>query len=42
MAVLKLNFLSQHLGMQTNITICLPTFSFSDVMKGREKTYVKG
>ena len=36
MAVLKINFLSKTLSMQTNVTICLPSFSFADLMKGRE------
>jgi S-formylglutathione hydrolase FrmB len=42
MAVIKFNFLSKYLGMQTNITICLPTFSFADVINGTKETYVKG
>ena len=42
MAVIKMNFLSQALGMQTNVTICLPTFSFADIMNGREDVYVPG
>lgn len=42
MAVLKMNFLSKALGMQTNITVCLPTFSFADAYNGREETYVPG
>lgn len=42
MAVIRMNFLSQALGMQTNVTICLPTFSFADVMAGREEVYVPG
>jgi putative tributyrin esterase len=42
MAVIKMNFLSQTLGMQTNVTICLPSFSFADIMKGREDVYVPG
>lgn len=42
MAVLKMNFLSQALGMQTNVTICLPSFSFADIMSGRENVYVPG
>lgn len=40
--VIKMNFLSKHLGMQTNITVCLPTFSFADVMEKRDEVYVKG
>ena len=36
MAVIKMNFLSQALGMQTNVTICLPTYSFADAVAGRQ------
>jgi len=42
MAVIKMNFLSQALGMQTNVTICLPSYSFADRMSGREEVYVPG
>ena len=42
MAVIKMNFLSQTLGMQTNITICLPSASFADRMAGRDNVYVPG
>lgn len=42
MAVLKMNFLSQALGMQTNVSICLPTFSFADCINGRRETYIPG
>ena len=42
MAVIKMNFLSQTLGMQTNVTICLPSASFADRMAGRENVYVPG
>ena len=42
MAVIRMNFLSQAIGMQTNVTICLPTFSFADTMKGRKDVYVPG
>ena len=42
MAVIRMNFLSQALGMQTNVTICLPSFSFADVMQGRKDVYVPG
>ena len=42
MAVIKMNFLSQALGMQTNVTICLPSFSFADIMAGRNDVYVPG
>ena len=39
MAVIKMNFLSQALGMQTNVTICLPTYSFADAVAGRQEVY---
>lgn len=42
MAVLKMNFLSQSLGMQTNVTVCLPTYSFADSMEGKQVKYVRG
>lgn len=42
MAVIKMNFLSQALSMQTNVTICLPSFSFADLMQGRDDVYVPG
>ena len=42
MAVIKMNFLSQALGMQTNITICLPTYSFADAVADRREVYVPG
>lgn len=42
MAVIKMNFLSQALGMQTNVTICLPTYSFADSMNGRSQVYIPG
>lgn len=42
MAVIRMNFLSQAIGMQTNVTICLPTFSFADTMQGRKEVYVPG
>lgn len=42
MAVIRMNFLSKMLGMQTNVTIALPTFSFADIMGGREDYYEKG
>ncbi len=42
MAVIKMNFLSQALGMQANVTICLPSFSFADIMNGRQDVYVPG
>lgn len=42
MAVIKMNFLSKTLGMQTNVTVCLPSFSFADIMQGRDEVYVPG
>ena len=42
MAVIKMNFLSKELGMQTNVTVCLPSYSFADRMRGREDVYVPG
>lgn len=42
MALIKMNFLSQALGMQTNVTICIPSFSFADIMAGRKDVYVPG
>lgn len=42
MAVLKMNFLSQALGMQTNITVCLPSYSFADRIKGLEEVMIPG
>lgn len=40
--VLKVNFLSKYLGMQTNVTLCIPSFSFADVMEGRKDVYQTG
>jgi putative tributyrin esterase len=42
MAVLKMNFLSKTLNMQTNVTVILPTYSFADSMQGVQSTYVQG
>lgn len=42
MAVIKMNFLSQALGMQTNVSICLPTYSFADIVSGRNDVCVPG
>lgn len=42
MALIKMNFLSKMLGMQTNVTVLLPTFSFADIMDGRRNFYEKG
>ena len=30
------------LGMQTNVTICLPTFSFADIMNNNNDVYIPG
>ena len=40
--VVRVNFLSKYLGMQTNVTMCLPSFSFADVMSDRKEVYVQG
>ena len=40
--VVKFNFLSKYLGMQTNVTMCLPSFSFADIMGDRKEVYVQG
>lgn len=42
MAVIKMNIQSQTLRKPTNITVILPTFSFSDYFEGNPVTYVKG
>ena len=42
MALVKMNFLSKKLGMQTNVTICLPTFSFTDIMNNNDNVYAAG
>jgi S-formylglutathione hydrolase FrmB len=42
MAVLKMNILSMYLGMETNITICLPSFSFRDSLNKKFDFYVPG
>lgn len=42
MAIIKMNFLSQALGMQTNVSICLPTYSFADIVSGRKDVCVPG
>lgn len=42
MAVIKMNFLSEALGMQTNLTVCLPSYSFADSMAGNKNVYVPG
>ena len=42
MAVIKMNFLSKYLGMQTNITVCIPSFSFRDLMNHNLDFYKPG
>lgn len=42
MAVIKMNILSKYLGMQTNITVCLPSFSYRDVLEKKPDYYVPG
>lgn len=42
MAVIKMNFLSKYLGMQTNITVCIPSFSFRDVINNTPDFYKPG
>ena len=42
MAVIKMNFLSKYLGMQTNVTVCLPSFSFRDVINNQPDFYKPG
>jgi putative tributyrin esterase len=42
MSVIKFNFLSRALGMQTNVTIIIPTLSFDDIMNRRKEVYVPG
>ena len=42
MAVIKMNFLSQEMGMQTNITVFLPTFSYDDRDAKRFDVYKPG
>lgn len=40
MAVIHMNYLSKALGMQTNVTVCLPTYSFADSLEGKEVEFV--
>jgi putative tributyrin esterase len=40
--LVKFNYLSQALRMQTNVTMCLPSFSFSDAMTGKADSYTPG
>jgi putative tributyrin esterase len=42
MAILKMNFLSKFLGMPTNITVCLPSFSFRDAVNKNLDFYIPG
>ena len=42
MAVIHFNFLSKMLGMMTNVTVIIPTFSFTDSYYGRDQVYVNG
>jgi S-formylglutathione hydrolase FrmB len=42
MAVIKMNFLSKFLGMQTNITVCLPTLTHPDVVNNNLDFYKRG
>jgi len=42
MALIKMNFLSETLGMQVNITVAMPSYSFADSEAGIRKYYVPG
>jgi S-formylglutathione hydrolase FrmB len=42
MAVLKMNFLSRYLGMETTITVCLPSFAFRDAVNNNLNFYLPG
>jgi len=43
MALVKMNYLSWALGMQTNITVVLPSFTFGDLFAGKDKpSYEQG
>ncbi len=42
MAVIKMNFLSKYLGMQTNLTICMPTFTHRDFVDQKPDFYKPG
>ena len=39
MAVIKMNFLSETLGMQANVSVCLPSMSFADMMDSSSVFY---
>lgn len=34
MAIIRMNYLSEYLGMQTNVTLVIPTFTFADYFSG--------
>jgi len=36
MATIRMNFMSKALGFQTDVTVCLPFYSFADVMSGKQ------
>ena len=36
MATIRMNYMSRALGFQTDVTICLPFYSFADVMSGKQ------
>ncbi len=42
MALIKMNFLSKYLGMQTNITVCLPSFLHRDLLTNNPDFYKPG
>jgi putative tributyrin esterase len=42
MAVVKMNFLSKNLGMQTNISLFLPSFSYRDFVNNKLDIYIPG
>ncbi len=42
MSVVRMNFLSKMLGMMTNVTICLPTPTFSEMLNRQQPFYVPG
>jgi len=40
--LVKFNFLSKSLLMQTSVTMCLPSFSFADQLRGQKDGYTAG
>jgi len=42
LGVVKFNFLSKELGMQTNVTLILPSFGYSDMLNKRKEVYIPG